>query len=56
VTGYGLDGRGWIPDMGKRFFSLLYSVQTGSEAHLVYPVGTDTALPLTFKKVIPALN
>jgi hypothetical protein len=32
-TGYGLDGRGSITGMGKRFLSLLHSVQTGSVAH-----------------------
>jgi hypothetical protein len=31
ATGYGLDGRGSIPDGGKRFS--LHSVQTGSGAH-----------------------
>jgi hypothetical protein len=31
-TGYGLDSQGSIPSRGKHF-SLLHSVQTGSEAH-----------------------
>jgi hypothetical protein len=41
ATGYGLDGRGSIPSMGKIFggvtyFSLLHRVQTGNG--LMYPM------------------
>jgi hypothetical protein len=42
ATGYRLDGRGSIPG-GAENFSLLYNVQTGSEAHPAsYPLGTGT--------------
>jgi hypothetical protein len=45
ATGYGLDGWGWIPGRGKRFY-LLYSVQTGSGAHPAsYPRGTEGCFP-----------
>jgi hypothetical protein len=38
ATGYGLDGRVHFPS-GTRDFSLLHSVQTGSEAHpFSYPI------------------
>jgi hypothetical protein len=44
-TGYGLDDRGSITRRGKRF-SLLHSVQTGSEAYPAsYPVGTEGSSP-----------
>jgi hypothetical protein len=42
---YGQDGRGSIPGRGKRF-SLLHSVQTGSEDHLPsYQMGTEGSFP-----------
>jgi hypothetical protein len=42
---YGLDGRGFILGRSKRF-SLLHSVQTGSEAHpSSYPMGTGAFSP-----------
>jgi hypothetical protein len=45
VTGYGLDGQGLIP-AGARDFSLLHSVQTGSEAHPTsYRMGTRGSFP-----------
>jgi hypothetical protein len=45
ATGYGLDGRGSIPE-GASDFSLFYSVQTGSGAHPAsYPMGTRSFFP-----------
>jgi hypothetical protein len=44
VSDYRLDGRGWIPSRGKGFSSSL-CVQTGSEAHLAYPMGTGGPFP-----------
>jgi hypothetical protein len=32
ATSYGMDGRGSIPDKGKKFY-VLHSVQSGSGAH-----------------------
>jgi hypothetical protein len=41
ATGCGLDDRRTIPSMGNNIFSVLHSVQTGSEAHPAsYPIGT----------------
>jgi hypothetical protein len=45
AMGYGLDGRGSIPERGKRFF-LLHSVQTGSGANPAsYPMVIAGSFP-----------
>lgn len=46
LSGYWLEGRCSIPGTDKRFFSLLQSVQTGSEANIVsYPMGIRDCFP-----------
>jgi hypothetical protein len=45
-TGYGLEGRGSIPDRSK-IFSIIHSVQTGTVAHpACYPVGPGGRIPV----------